>query len=219
MGWLCHLSRHSVGTFLKTSSHTTCQGTFRQSSQLAEPLWTDPGIKSGNSVCELISTSKKKKKAHAANQWLNILQKFCKRGKCHHHHQCKCRRRFHVFFIFQHTPMVIKYCWKQIQTFEDKQAILNDVHIIHLIYLHPFIRHHVIGIFIRFLIYSFYYLLAQFMHILATLSQTFVNTVRRFTVSAINIHCREFWNPVNSSTVKFCPKSKVLKYLYCTLFL
>ena len=30
-----------------------------QSSQIAEPLWTDPGIKSGISVCELISTFKK----------------------------------------------------------------------------------------------------------------------------------------------------------------
>ena len=30
--------------------------------QLAEPLWTDPGLKSGISVHELISTSKKKKK-------------------------------------------------------------------------------------------------------------------------------------------------------------
>ena len=33
-----------------------------QSSQLDEPLWTDPGLKSGLSVRELISTSKKKKK-------------------------------------------------------------------------------------------------------------------------------------------------------------
>ena len=33
-----------------------------QLSQLTEPLWTDPGIKSGISVRELISTSKKKKK-------------------------------------------------------------------------------------------------------------------------------------------------------------
>ena len=31
-------------------------------SQIAEPLWTDPGLKSGISVHELISTSKKKKK-------------------------------------------------------------------------------------------------------------------------------------------------------------
>ena len=33
-----------------------------QSSQLAEPLWTDPDLKSGISVRELISTLKKKKK-------------------------------------------------------------------------------------------------------------------------------------------------------------
>ena len=34
-----------------------------QSPQLVEPLWTDPGIKSGISVRELSSTSKKKKKS------------------------------------------------------------------------------------------------------------------------------------------------------------
>ena len=38
------LSRHSVGTYPETSSHTTCQGTFSHS--LTEPLWTDPDIKS-----------------------------------------------------------------------------------------------------------------------------------------------------------------------------
>ena len=54
------LSRHSVGTYQKKSSHTSHQGTLSQSSQLAEPLWTDPGQKSGISVCELISTLKKK---------------------------------------------------------------------------------------------------------------------------------------------------------------
>ena len=32
-----------------------------QSSQLAEPLWTDPGPESGISLCELISTLKKKR--------------------------------------------------------------------------------------------------------------------------------------------------------------
>ena len=36
-----------------------------QSSQLAEPLWTDPGIKSGICVCEVISTLKKNKKKQA----------------------------------------------------------------------------------------------------------------------------------------------------------
>ena len=33
-----------------------------QSSQLAEPLWTDPGRKSGISMCKLIFTSKKRRK-------------------------------------------------------------------------------------------------------------------------------------------------------------
>ena len=52
------LSRHSVGIYQETSSHTTRQGTNTrsQSSQLAEPLWTDPGLKSGISMRELIST-------------------------------------------------------------------------------------------------------------------------------------------------------------------
>ena len=37
--------------------------TRSQSSQLAEPLLTDPGLKSGISLRELISTLKKKKKS------------------------------------------------------------------------------------------------------------------------------------------------------------
>ena len=45
-----------------------------QSSQLAVLLWTDPGLKSGISVHELISTLKKKK-VLADNEWLNILPK------------------------------------------------------------------------------------------------------------------------------------------------
>ena len=45
-----------------------------QLSQLAEPLWTYSGTKSGISARELISTSKKKKKkAQAGNKWSNIL--------------------------------------------------------------------------------------------------------------------------------------------------
>ena len=50
------LSRHSVGTYQETSSHATRQGTLIQSSQLAEPLWTDPGLKSGISVRKLVSS-------------------------------------------------------------------------------------------------------------------------------------------------------------------
>ena len=49
------LSRHSVGTYQETSSHATHQGQSL-SSQLAEPLWTDPGLKSGISVRQLIFT-------------------------------------------------------------------------------------------------------------------------------------------------------------------
>ena len=62
---------------LETSSHATCQGTFSQSSQFAELLWTNPGTKSWISGHELISNykKKKKKKVQVGNEWLNILPK------------------------------------------------------------------------------------------------------------------------------------------------
>ena len=65
------LSRHSgPGNGLKCNS----LGKIRpQSSQLAESLWTDPGINGGISVRELISTLKKK--AQAGNEWSKILKK------------------------------------------------------------------------------------------------------------------------------------------------
>ena len=66
------LSRHSVGTYQKRSSHSS-GNTQWQSSQVAEPLWTDPGLKSGISVRELISTLKKN--MQAGNKLSNILQK------------------------------------------------------------------------------------------------------------------------------------------------
>ena len=49
-----------------------------QSSRLTEPLWTDPGVKSGISALKLISNknnTQKKIKAQAGNEWLNIFQK------------------------------------------------------------------------------------------------------------------------------------------------
>ena len=46
-----------------------------QSFQFAEPLSTDPGIKSGISVRELISIKKKKSHTQAGNEWSNILRK------------------------------------------------------------------------------------------------------------------------------------------------
>ena len=70
------LSKHSVVTYQETSSYTTRQGTQPQSSQLAEPLWTDPNLKTGINVRELISTLKKKrKKMQAWNESSNILPK------------------------------------------------------------------------------------------------------------------------------------------------
>ena len=42
--------------------------TQSQSSQFAEPLWTDPGLKTGISVCELISTSAEKKRKKSAGR-------------------------------------------------------------------------------------------------------------------------------------------------------
>ena len=55
-----------------------------KSSELAESLWTDPGIKNGISVRELISALKKKKKeeeAQAGNEWSNIQAKFSQARK------------------------------------------------------------------------------------------------------------------------------------------
>ena len=46
--------------------------TWPQSSHLAEPLWTDPGLKSGICVHKLISTLKKKRSA-GGNEWSNSL--------------------------------------------------------------------------------------------------------------------------------------------------
>ena len=44
---------HSVGTDPETSLQAILSGNIRpRSSQLAEPLWTDPGINSGISVRE-----------------------------------------------------------------------------------------------------------------------------------------------------------------------
>ena len=66
------LSRNILG-----GNGLTCSlsgNTQPQPSNLTEPLWTDPGLKSGISVRELIST-KKKKNAQAGNEMSNILPK------------------------------------------------------------------------------------------------------------------------------------------------
>ena len=84
------LSRHSVGTYPKKKkkdklTRNSLGNTRLQSSQLAKPLWTDPGLKSEISVRELISTLKNKK-AQVGNEWSNILHKSSHLRKSHHHH-------------------------------------------------------------------------------------------------------------------------------------
>ena len=54
------LSRHSVGTYQGNKlTRNESKNARPLSSQIAEPLWTDPGLKSETSVRVLISTLKK----------------------------------------------------------------------------------------------------------------------------------------------------------------
>ena len=51
------LSKHSVGTYQGNELTRNSSGNTRpQSSQLVEPLWTDPGLKCGIGTRERIST-------------------------------------------------------------------------------------------------------------------------------------------------------------------
>ena len=56
-----------MGTYQETNSHATHQGTFGQSSQLTEPLWTDPGQKEWNQQCAQANLHFKKKKKKSAD--------------------------------------------------------------------------------------------------------------------------------------------------------
>ena len=76
------LSGHSVGTYPETSSHATLSGNTRpQSSHLAEPLSTGPGLKSGISVHKLVSTTKKKKSAGGESKVKHSSQILASEGK------------------------------------------------------------------------------------------------------------------------------------------
>ena len=69
-GGLTKLSRYSVGTY--QGNELTCnlsENTRPQSSQLTEPLLTDPGLKSRIGVHKL-SPFLKKQKAQAGNPWI-----------------------------------------------------------------------------------------------------------------------------------------------------
>ena len=68
------LSRHCVGKCQDNELTRNSSGNTRpQSSHLAEPLLTDPGLKSGISACELIYTLDDK--AQAGNDSLNLPPK------------------------------------------------------------------------------------------------------------------------------------------------
>ena len=84
------LSRHSVGTYQENElTRNSSRNTQPESSQVAEPLWTDPGSKSEISVRELISAQKKKKKKEKRRRAMNgqtFSPKPRKRGiKASHH--------------------------------------------------------------------------------------------------------------------------------------
>ena len=67
-------------------THNSSGNTRSQSSQLAEPLSTDYGLKSGISVRELISTLKKKKRRRGMNS-RTFSRKSSRARKSHHQTQ------------------------------------------------------------------------------------------------------------------------------------
>ena len=74
------LSRHCVGKCQDNELTRNSSGNTRpQSSHLAEPLLTDPGLKSEFSVHKLISTLSKN--VQAGNEWSNLLPKFSQTRK------------------------------------------------------------------------------------------------------------------------------------------
>ena len=67
---------------VKTSSHATRQeNTRQQSSQLADPPWTDPGLESGTGMCKLILTFKnERRKCGRGMKGRTFSPNACKRG-------------------------------------------------------------------------------------------------------------------------------------------
>ena len=95
-GGRLHLNGHIPLTLVRalcgnlSGNELTCDlsGNIQPHSfQLAEPLWTDSGIKSGISVLELISNHTHTPKAQAGSDGPIFSQNPRKRGKKHHHHQ------------------------------------------------------------------------------------------------------------------------------------
>ena len=94
--WAGGRSRHSVGTYRGTGQEMlvhcclTCSSAGQEMLvQLAGPLWTDSGLNSGISVCELISTCKKNQ-TQMRNDLLNLFLKYLPVRKKQHHHHAQC---------------------------------------------------------------------------------------------------------------------------------
>ena len=104
------LCRHSAGTYQENElTRNLSEDTRPQSSQLAEQLWTNPGLKSGISVRELICTKKKKKKRTRLMNGRTFSPNSRKRRNSHHHHH-HCGQDFFFFFWGGACTMVIAQC-------------------------------------------------------------------------------------------------------------
>ena len=79
--------------------------TRSQSSQLAEPLWTDPGLKSG-----MHFKKKKERKRRPGMNCRTFSQNPRKRGKGHHHHQQRLLLLLYILTCFTMT-----YCRHYLQ--------------------------------------------------------------------------------------------------------
>ena len=78
-------SRHSVRTYGNKSTCNSSGNAYPQLFQIAEPLWTDPALKSGIGVCVLIFTLKKK--VQVGNESSNLPLNPHMQGKSHYHHR------------------------------------------------------------------------------------------------------------------------------------
>ena len=127
--WLSH-TIHS-NTVISCSYYCVSCG-ISQSSQLAEPLWTDPGIESGNSVQELISTLKKEREKKVG-VWMveQSPQNSFKRGK---NYQWKFYREGGIFTenaVFFSLLLNSDMCTPQVhrtQPFLSSEGLYADPH-------------------------------------------------------------------------------------------
>ena len=85
------LSRHSVGTFKGDELARNSSRKIRsQSFQLALPLWTGPGMKSGIGVRDLIYISRPKKKNAGGESIVEPSPTVHESDKTRHHVLCGC---------------------------------------------------------------------------------------------------------------------------------